>query len=506
MAFSKFATAVVETPRVGLEGWNQYRQKAASLGGDMAFSNRSATALAIENYSPDKYLLTHCTIIASVDVDETAEKTGSNVVTADGHKINRPHADYLIKPDSSKYINCNGDAWERKLLLATYKTFVGAENYVEHIQIPELSKGKIIDAVARDLGDTVYVDILVATDRKHKDLVARIESGELNTLSMGCTIAYSICTKCGNLAVDEPQLCHHVKYEKGNKFVGPDGKIRVVAELCGHFTDPESCGFIEASWVGNPAFKGAVMRNIIELGDNTKTKEPTAYEEDKLQELIQEAHLKSSVTPSQDWTQYFLKTATTHIRQEVEAAFQNAMKNAWQDEEEESEPEPEPEPEKGLVHEVTDELKREIKHQIEQELRQELKKEEEPKAMPEAEIAPNDSIHKSYQMFASRYARELGANTQATFNVLSLLSDPSLFVKHKHKFANTAILTAMYIHDRDVNKKTLSSDMYKCLNKVGSTSKYSSMREFLVACAKEMGRKINAYEARLLIERAKVLN
>lgn len=505
MAFSKFATAVVESPRVGLDGWNQYRQKAAALGGDVEFASRAAS-IAIENYSPDKYLLTHCTIIASVDVDEGSGKTGDNVVTADGHQINRPHSDYLIKPDCAKYINQNGDAWERKLLLATYKTFVGAENYVEHIQIPELSKGKIIDAVARDLGDTVYVDILVATDRKHKDLVARIESGELNTLSMGCTIAYSICTKCGNLAVDEPQLCQHIKYEKGNKFVGANGKIRVIAELCGHHTDPESVSFIEASWVGNPAFKGAVMRNILDWR-NTETKEPTKYEHDQLQSLIQEAHTQSNVAPEGDWTQYFLKTASAQIRSEVNSAVKDALKTAWDDDEDEEEEEEEVVEDESLIDDVAEELKEEIRQRILQDMQDELKPEAEPKEVnPEAEIHPNDTIHKSYQMFASRYAKELGPQTRSTFDVLCLLDDPKQFMDHKHKFSNRDILAAMYIHDRDGKQREFSQEVYLCLSKVGSTAKYPSMRHFLVACAKAMGRKINRADAEILVERAKILN
>lgn len=504
MAFSKFATAVVETPRVGLDGWNQYRQKAANLGGDVEFSSRAA-AIAIENYSPDKYLLTHCTIIASVDVDDGSGDTGDGVVTADGQQVNRPHADYLIKPDSSKYINQNGDAWERKLLLATYKTFVGAENYVEHIQIPELSKGKIIDAVARDLGDTVYVDILVATDRKHKDLVARIEKGELNTLSMGCTIAYSICTKCGNLAVDEPQLCNHIKYEKGNKFVGPDGLIRVIAELCGHHSDPESCGFIEASWVGNPAFKGAVMRNILDW-KNTKTKEPTKYEHNQLQSLIQEAHLHSSVAPPpEDWTHFF-KTASSHFRKEAEDSLVSAIKKAFPggDDDEEEE---EVEDDGSLIDDVAEELKEEIRNKILDDMRNEMKPEDEPKEVkPESEIAPNDSIHKSYQVFASRYSRELGNQTRRTFNVLSMMDDPRQFIAHKSKFLNRDILTAMYIHDRDGKRAALPRDLYLCLRKVGSTDNYPSMRQFLMVCAKTLGRKINRKDAKVLVERAKILN
>lgn len=80
----------------------------------------------------------------------------------------------------------NCDAWDRPVLLKAYRTFIGGHNFVEHVQVEELSKGRIIDAVARDIGDSIYVDILIATDRKHKDLVKSIESGKMGTLSMGC--------------------------------------------------------------------------------------------------------------------------------------------------------------------------------------------------------------------------------------------------------------------------------------------------------------------------------
>lgn len=496
MAFSKFATAVVQSVNTKRSDWQGVLKKAGK-----SFKDRTS-AVAIENYSPDQYLLTHSTIMCSVDTEEPPNVKTGKVVNAHGEDINVEYPDYWITPDTQKGINCNGDAWSREVLLKTYHTFIGAENYCEHIQIPELSKGKIIDAVARDLGDHLYIDILVATDRVHKDLVARIESGELNTMSMGCTISFSQCTKCGNVAVDEPDLCRCVKYEKGNKFVGPDGKMRVVAELCGHAEAEESVKFIEASWVANPAFKGAVTRSILSPID---IKDPTKYEKEKLQSLIQEAHRQSTIASSEDWTQYFLKTATTHMGREVESAVQNAINNTRRGEDAS-----EPKSNKSLVDEIADELKYELKHQIEQELRQELlqelKKQEEPKAMPEAEIAPNDSIHKSYQLFASRYAKQLGASTQSTFNVLTLLSNPSLFVQHKYKFSNTSIITAMYIHDRDNTKKILSSDIYKCLSKVGSTSNYKTMRAFLLACAKELGRKITAEDAKILVERAKLLN
>jgi len=80
-------------------------------------------------------------------------------------------------------------------------------------------------------------------------------------------VDFTICTKCGHVAADEPQMCAHVKYEKGNVFYDEQGNKHRVAELCGHENEGETGGvtFIEASWVAVPAFKGAVARNILEM-------------------------------------------------------------------------------------------------------------------------------------------------------------------------------------------------------------------------------------------------
>lgn len=150
-------------------------------------------------------------------------------------------------------------------------------SFVEHVQIEELAKGRIIDAVARDVGPSVYVDILVANELKHKDLIRDIKSGKLNTLSMGCTIDGSTCSYCGNWAADETEMCEHIRFQKSNRFYDETGKQRIIAELCGDESLDPTGGvtFIEASWVEVPAFKGAVARNIVQLteGDSRTARE-----------------------------------------------------------------------------------------------------------------------------------------------------------------------------------------------------------------------------------------
>lgn len=260
MAFAKYAYANIIKPDINIPVWDRVRDSAQALGS--AFATRGASKISLKEFAPKDYMLSHATIVASVDTEPGPGSLGRHL--ENGFTVDRPYQDYYITPKTARFINNNFDSWERKLLLASFRTFIGGENYLEHLQIPEMSKGKIVDAAARDIGDSVYIDILVATHRKHRPLVAAINARQLKTLSMGANVAFTQCTKCGNQAADETQLCSHIKYEKGNKFLDILGTERKVAELCGHIeAEPGSNKFIEASWVGNPAFTGAVLRSIL---------------------------------------------------------------------------------------------------------------------------------------------------------------------------------------------------------------------------------------------------
>lgn len=179
MAFVKHARAMVVRPNVNVPTG---LVRTASTDRNLVEQAREILGGALD---PSQYLITHCTIVASVDVKPVPGiKTGTLKV---GSKtINRKWAEYLITPETDQYINNNQDCFSREVLLKSYRTFIGGHNFQEHVQIEEQSKGRIIDAVARDIGDSIYVDILVATDRKNAQLVRDIESGELSTLSMGC--------------------------------------------------------------------------------------------------------------------------------------------------------------------------------------------------------------------------------------------------------------------------------------------------------------------------------
>jgi hypothetical protein len=228
-------------------------------------NGRTASAdIDWRKYNPNDFLFTQCTIVSSCDTE------------ADGH---------TIKKSSEHLVNANGNAWTNPVLLATFRTFIGGENYKEHVQVKSLSYGKILDAVIRpfrykkgdEVSDVFICDILVATERKHTLLCQDIESGKLKTLSMGTVCSYVGCSQCGKYFTDEEEQCEHIKDNLGGYYFDSKGVKRIVAELCGRSIfnpktglwegDPDSNKFIEASWVWIPAYGGAVINHFVNPED-----------------------------------------------------------------------------------------------------------------------------------------------------------------------------------------------------------------------------------------------
>jgi len=214
MAFFKESNAPLIEHSVSPDKW--VSKTSSKLGNIVLASDHSL----LGQYPPDRFLLSHVTIICSVQVEKDIP--------------------YLIVPECNAFVNNNGDSWENDLLLNTYKTFIGGHNYLEHVQIEELSKGKIADAAIRHIYVDeklgiyhYYVDILVATDKeKDPNVIKRVLDGDLKFMSMGASVAYTFCTRCGNKAEDMTQLCTHIRYTKCNTFIDEQGKKRITAELC----------------------------------------------------------------------------------------------------------------------------------------------------------------------------------------------------------------------------------------------------------------------------------
>ena len=204
---------------------------------------------------------------------------------------------YLIHPATSKFVNNNGDAWSNECLQTNYKSFIGAFNYVNHVQEQDKAVGFIADAVLRRrILNTeknifiYYVDILVATHRDNETLVGKILNGSIKQLSMGCDANTSQCSKCGEIFTDDNDICDHLYTDKGKYYVDGDGNRRIVAELLGNHEEG-SVVFTEASWLTKvPAFHGAITRNILKIpeGANIEVTIPKfAMEREAIKQFVQ---------------------------------------------------------------------------------------------------------------------------------------------------------------------------------------------------------------------------
>lgn len=478
MAFRKFANAAIVKPDITSTGWEDVRAR----GG------KQASKVVLDKIDPGQFMLTHCTIIASVDTETSTEALGRQMI--DGFEVDRRYADWLVTPQTTKYINNNNDCWERKLLLACFRTFVGGENYVEHVQIPELSKGKILDAAARDIGDSIYVDILIATDRKFRPLISSIQRKELKTLSMGCQVEFTICTACGNVAYDETQLCNHIRYFKGNEFVDSMGRKRKIAELCGHvLAEPGSVKFIEASWVANPAFEGAVLRDILNP--------------EEVAGVGKKMSLAFSQGPRIVMPGAMGKAASFVAGAQQEGGFDDGMSD-------QGAPTPAPEPKGDSMDKAVDEVADIIRQRAVEKVRGEM-----GDKTPRPNENRNDNLIKealrypAWRMLARRVHAATGKNVPATRNLLIGL------IHYKHG-GWSAVREARVLSGRDIlalsrflegtNKTAMAGEgrLYRAVIAAGPLTSYPNEGAFLGVCQKQIGRTLTATEKESLLDKGRL--
>lgn len=212
-----------------------------------------------------KFVIFQSTIVSSVSIEPTSS--------------------YLIDEESIQFVNSNGECWTNESLKNNYKSFIGAWGCLDHPDEPDKDHlGVILDAVLRrrwvnkDLGKFVrYTDILVAIDKKSKNgqIAKMVLDGSIGYMSMGCTVAYSFCSRCGHYVdysakASKISECSHLQYSKGKTYLDNQGKKRVVAELLGK--EPDSCFFEEASLLTQkPAFAGAALSRIYPISSEVKS-------------------------------------------------------------------------------------------------------------------------------------------------------------------------------------------------------------------------------------------
>lgn len=492
MAFLKHAKAKVQKPDIKLAEWSTLTSKALTPAPD--FQKRTAQVV-LDEYDPSRYMLSHATIVASVDVEKGPGEVGRHF--EEGFEVNRPYQEYYITAETEGLINNNFDSFERKLLLATYKTFVGAQSYVEHVQVPELSKGRIIDAAARDVGNSIYIDILIANELKHRPLIQAIKSGQLGTLSMGCSCTFSICTKCGNVAKDETELCFHIKHFKGEPFIDELGNKRKIAELVGHHTDAESCKFVEASWVANPAFKGAVIRNILN--------------ETEADSLAQKIHVAFSAPAPTHQKGALAKAARLMFAQgeEMGDEQQTAVPDGTQADPAAAPaaPAPEPDPIDKAVQDLTEAIRTKAIEQVRKEVNKtEIKDDNNPNLQNES-LIKSAMQNPAWRKVAANVIKNVGKPQAKRIMLGLLLHKEGGWTKlARSGFTGKEILAVSRILDTMQRRTAMAGEtnVYRAVIDVGGIGPYENEETYLAACRQVLGRVLTGSEASMLLQKGRL--
>lgn len=126
-----------------------------------------------------------------------------------------------------------------------FNSFTGKGNYKDH-QNDQVVKavGILLDAVPNH--KVKGIEIVCAVDKaKDPMLVRGIDNGYITDVSMGCRVAYSLCSICSNVAHNEGEYCSHVKNWKGQSYSGPETGWRSASV----YEDNRGVEFIELSWV-----------------------------------------------------------------------------------------------------------------------------------------------------------------------------------------------------------------------------------------------------------------
>jgi hypothetical protein len=146
--------------------------------------------------------------------------------------------------------NRNGDGFREEELIKSYKTFeTNAKVFKSHVNKKDSpSYGRVVKSFYNH--DMHRVELVLELDNAScPDIINKIHNKENVAVSMGCRIAFDVCTICGNKAPTRKEYCDHLKFDLGN--ILPDG--RVVA------ADNPDPNFFDISVVWRPADRTGYM-------------------------------------------------------------------------------------------------------------------------------------------------------------------------------------------------------------------------------------------------------
>lgn len=176
---------------------------------------------------------------------------------------------YSVVRAISARVNQNFDGFPSEELREAAHTFVGKPIFVNHNNDdPLVARGVVVAARYVEAGDDKYIEVIQEVDAKAYPKLAReIESGGIDSVSMGCEAGFTICSMCDNKATDMSDMCDHILYHKGQTLQRKASNGEVVPQLV--FERCYKLGFFELSYVFDPADETAVVSRVLTASKKT---------------------------------------------------------------------------------------------------------------------------------------------------------------------------------------------------------------------------------------------
>lgn len=276
---------------------------------------------------------------------------------------------FIARALTANVPNANGDYFPDDELEKSYESFIGKNLHLNH-DADDVAKavGKIIDAwFVRTDGD-IYVVCLCKIDKKlHPELARNIETGIIDSVSMGCSCQECECSICGCKAHNESEMCEHLKNFLGRE-IDVNGEKKKVSSINRGIT------FNELSLVGDPADSNAHMYQIYanKRGNDMKKK---AMQDGKTEDVVQEEVKQEIEKTLKDKEETETKAEEKTVKEEVKEVKEEIKETVEQLDQAKEIIEEKKEELKELKEEVKD-IKEEKKEEKVEEVKEETKEEE----------------------------------------------------------------------------------------------------------------------------------
>lgn len=293
---------------------------------------------------------------------------------------------FIARALTANVPNANGDYFPEDELQKSYQSFIGKNLHLNH-DADDVAKavGKIIDAWFVKNEDDIYVVCLCKVDKKlHPELARNIETGVIDSVSMGCSCQECECSICGCKAHNESEMCEHLKNFLGRE-IDVNGEKKKVSSINRGIT------FNELSLVGDPADSNAHMYQIYanKRGNDMKKK---AMQDGKTEDVVQD-EVKKEIEKTLEDKADTTETTKADVKEEIKEVEDKLKEVKEIVEEKKEELKDLKEEVKDIKEEKVEEKKEEIVEEKKEETEEKVEKEEScKKAETEEEIKGIEEI------------------------------------------------------------------------------------------------------------------